>query len=398
MTDIPGDEIGGRIRRLRKRAGLTQAELGQLVDRTQGWVSQVESGQIDVDSLVLIQQLARALRAHPTDIAGPSYGMRTDAEQRAGNAVTRLRYAIQRFDLAPDWPVEPRSAKELAAVVGGLVVLRRSARYADLSEAVPEAIREIHAAAHAADGVEAERLYGLLAAAYKEADTAAHTLGHDDLATLAIERVRWAAVRAADPGLQAVGDFLRVRDLWGLNLWRDALDVIDTRIAALGDVPGAAGTVAGGLHLRAAITAARALNPTEARARITEAEQQLQRIGDQGDPYGITFTAANIMIHAVSVEVEAGDGARAMQLAATTRLPEGTPRSRAARYRLDVSRGCLLNGRSDRALGTLLQAERLAPLMVRNNAHARQTAQQLLHGRAAADERLRLLAGRMRLN
>jgi transcriptional regulator with XRE-family HTH domain len=390
--------VGARIRWLRKRARLTQAELAALIGRSQAWVSQVESGTMDVDSLVLIQQVARALRCHPADFLGPSYGVRTDAEQRASSAVARLRYAIQRFDLAPDWPHEPRSVDELAAAVGTLVVMRRAARYADLAEAVPDVIREIHAAAHAAAGTHAERLYALLAAAYKEADTAAHTLGFEDLATLAIERVRWAAARAADPGLEGVGDFLRVRDLWSLRLWGDALDVIDARIAVLDDVPGAAGTVAGGLHLRAAITAARALNVVEARARIAEAQQHLQRVGHLGDPYGLTFTEANVAIHAVSVEVEAGDGAAAMALAATTRLPEGTPRSRAARYRLDVARGCLLHGRSEHALGSLLQAERLAPLMVRNNAHGRQVAQQLLQGRAGADERLRLLAARMRLN
>jgi hypothetical protein len=357
----------------------------------------VELGQLPVDSLSLIQQLARALRVHPHDITGQPHGLQTDAEQRAATAVNRLRHAVQRFDLASDWPTDPRPTAELAAAVAGLVVLRRAARYAELCDTVPDVIREIHAAAHSATGREAEQLYALLAAAYKEADTSAHTLGHDDLATLAIERFRWAAARAADPGLEAVGTFLRVRDLWTLQLWRDAVDVIDAAIGAIEHVPGAAGTVAGGLHLRAAITSARALDLAGARARIAEAEQQLLRIGDLGDPYGLTFTEANIKIHAVSVEVEAGDGARAMELAAATRLPEGTPRSRAARYRLDVARGCLLQGRREQGLATLLQAERLAPLMIRNNPHARAAVQQLLSTRSAADERLRLMAGRIRL-
>lgn len=398
MDDRP-DSDGARIRRLRKRAGLTQEELGRLVGRSQAWVSGMEGGTIPLDSVALIVQVARALKVHPSDIAGAAIGLSTDAESRAASAVREIRRAMQRFDLAPDWPVDPRPRADLAATVRHLIVLRRTARYADLAEAVPDAIREIHAAACAAAGTEREALFALLAAAHKEADTAAHVLGHDDLATLAIERFRWAAGRAADPALSAVGDYLRVRDLWALRLWADAADVIDARVAALDGLGGAAQTVVGSLHLRGAVTAARALDPDGARARIAEARTALALLPDGGDPYELTFTAANIDIHAVSIEVEAGNGARAMALAAATELPPGTPRSRAARYRMDVARGCVLHGDHRRGLASMLAAERLAPLLVRNNRDARAAvAAMLSHGRGAGDERLRGLAARLRVS
>lgn len=92
---IPGD----RVRRLRRRAGLTQEELAAKVHRTQGWLSRIERCDIDIDSVMLLNSLAWALRAHTNELTGrPYYGV-TDAEERGHNAVAALTRQLRRAEL-----------------------------------------------------------------------------------------------------------------------------------------------------------------------------------------------------------------------------------------------------------------------------------------------------------
>lgn len=387
------DSDGARLRRLRKRAGLTQAEFASLMGRSQSWVSAAENGDITLDSIALINAAATVLRCHPADLTGVPQALASPAEQRARVSLDAIRRVIQRWDLPPDWPVEPRPAAQLAAAVADLTVLRRRARYADLGEAVPDVLRELHAAADHATGHGRERAFGLLAMAYKEADTVAHNMGCDDLATLAVERFRWAAGRAGSPDLEAMGDYLRVRDLWAHGLHGDALSVLSARL----DAGRLDASVAGSLYLRAAITAARSGDEDGAFDWIGEARRAADGLPDARDPFGLTFSPANVAIHAVSVAVESMDGAHALQLAASTRLPADTSRSRTARYRLDVGRGCVYHGAYDRAVAEIEAAERLAPLMIHNSPHARAAVRTLIERRGSR-ERVRRLANRMGLS
>ncbi|MFD0637673.1 hypothetical protein ACFQ9X_45040 [Catenulispora yoronensis] len=282
-----------------------------------------------------------------------------------------------------------------------LTVLRMAARYADLGEAAPSLIRELHAAAYLApSGTESERLHGLLARAYREADTVAHELGYDDLSTLTTERFRAAADRAGDPCLAVVFDYLRVRDLWAADLWPDALGVIDGAIGAIGEPRSdAQASVWGSLQLRAAITAALSSDETEAWQRIALAAETAERIGDGCDPYKLCFGPANVAIHGVAVAVEVRDGARAVQLASQVRMPPNFPASRRGRFHLDFARGWIYYGGYEQALNEIERAERIAPLLVRNNPVAKAAVRSLLsHERRSQRERLRRIAGRMHIS
>jgi transcriptional regulator with XRE-family HTH domain len=371
---------GRRIRRLRRRAGLTQVEFASLMERSQAWVSGVETGAIGLDSIELINRAARVLRVDPGEITGNPRLLPSPAAERAQAAVCGIRRVVQRYDLPPDWPVDPRPYPELAAGVAHLTGLRRAARYADLGEQVPDAIREIHAAAEAAAGSGAEELYALLAMAYKEADAVAHNLGHDDLATLTVERIRWAADRAANPDIAAIGDYLRVRDLWANRLYDDALLVIEQR----GAPARKNGTLRGGRG-----------RGGPARTWMRQAHDLIDA-GVGADLYELTFTGANVAIHDVAAAVETYDGARALALDAAVRTPEAAPRSRRARYRLDIARACVYHGAYERAVGEIEAAERLAPLMIRNSPHMPPIVRTLLERRGAA-ERVRRLASRLNL-
>jgi len=397
---IDGPESdGARIRRLRKRAGLTQTDFGQRMGRSQPWASAIEKGDLEIDSVTLINRAARILNVHPNEVTGRPYNPGSPTEDRGHAAITAIRRVVQRYDLPPDWPIEPRPMAQLRESVRDLTMLRRAARYAHLGEAAPDVLRELHAACWNADGVAAEELYALLAAAYKEADTVAHALGYDDLSTLTTERFRWAAAKSGDPRLAAVGDYLRVRELWALDLWSDALGVIDAALVRLdpaGQAPDL--SVWGSLQLRAAITAARACDAMEAWDRIAFAEEAASAIPAGFDPYELTFSEPNVQIHGVAVAVEMRDGARALELADSTHLPRSLPPSRRGHYHLDVARGALYHGAYEQALAELETAEHTAPLLVRNHPMARSAVRALLTRQRHSGERLRRIADRMHLD
>src|SRR6185437_12674724 len=143
MTEQETD--GQRLRRLRKRAGLTQTELAQHLDRSQAWVSSVECGDLELDSVTLISRVARVLNVHPNEVTGRPYNPGSPTEDRGHAAIVAIRRVVQRYDLPPDWPIEPRPIEQLREAVRQLTKLRRAARYAHLGEASPDVLRELHA-------------------------------------------------------------------------------------------------------------------------------------------------------------------------------------------------------------------------------------------------------------
>jgi hypothetical protein len=263
-------------------------------------------------------------------------------------------------------------------------------------------LRELHAAVWGAQGHHAEQLYGLLARAYRETDAVVHALGYDDLSTLATERFVWAARQANDPLLLAIGDYLRVRDLWANDLWSDALALIDNALVDLErkDTPEAL-SVAGSLQLRAAITAARFCDDARAWDRLAVAREAVERMNAAPgfDPYELTFTAPNVAMHGVAVAVELRDGVRAVELGRQVVLPDDMPGSRVGHHYMDLARGQIYYGDHLAALRSIEAAERAAPLLVRNHpmAHAAVRALVTHHRSANGGERLRRLADRMHL-
>lgn len=403
MAELVGEDDGARVRRFRMRAGLNQTELGALVGRTQGWVSMLESDQVTLDSIALINSLARALRVHPDELTGRPYRHgRSPAEDRGHASISEIRRQLQRFDLAPDWDAPIRSVEGLAALVAEMTALRQKAAYTVLGERISAVLAELQAATHHYTGPDRERCFGLLAVAYREADSVAYGLGYADLSVLATDRIRWASARSGDSYLVAIGDYLRVRELWSTASWDDSLFLLDGALAALDD-PYTAGedkavAVWGAMQLRAAITAARRLDADEAYSRLQLAHEASGRLGDadRHDYYKLVFTRPNVAVHDVAVAVELGDGVEAVSRGATLRLPADMPASRSGHHYLDMSRVWLWYGDRSRALAAMEKAEKIAPIMVRNHPVAQKTVRALLEAENRTyRERLRRLGARM---
>lgn len=66
VSDL-GAEIGARVRRHRKAAGLSGVKLASAADVSQSFLSQLESGQTSV-AIATLYRLAEALGVHPADL------------------------------------------------------------------------------------------------------------------------------------------------------------------------------------------------------------------------------------------------------------------------------------------------------------------------------------------
>lgn len=395
ISEIPIHESpGDRVKMLRRRAGLSQADLGHRVGRSQGWVSQIEHGEIELDKVSVVNELARVLHCHPREITStPDFG---EAGQRGHAAANELLRRLRRLDL----PAEAdggRPLPQLEAELDELGKLRGLARYTELGERTAELIVQLHAATESVDAHVREAAFTLLVHACKEAHSFAYGLGFPNLVELATARARWCAERSDDPLLPAIGDYMAARDAWTTADWEDAMTLVNRALNHVteADAPteDAAG-LAGALHLRAAITAARANQADEAYTRLDAAADAASRM--RVDRYRNWFGAGNVTLHGVAVAVELGDGVQAVRRAKAFVVPEDVPSSRLAHFYLDVARGHVWVGDVERGLAALERADRTAPQLVRNHPMAQATVRSLLRAeRRSTRERLRRMATRL---
>ncbi|MEU7990153.1 helix-turn-helix transcriptional regulator [Streptosporangium canum] len=403
-SDPAAESVGTRVRRARKRAGITQSELARRIGRAQSWVSGIENDSIPLDSIALINTLARTLRVHPNELTARPYRGDTPGEDRGHSAISEIRRHLERYDLDPEWIGEVRPLPELRAATERTRWLRREARYVELADELPALLSELQAATHLYVEPDRSAAFRLLGLTYLAADSVVYNLGYADLSLITTSRVRWAGERAGDPYHGAVFAYLRTRSLWATTSWNDALAVLDRACANIEDeyTAGQAEALAvwGGLQLRAAITAARKNDPAEAWSRHRLATEAVTRLGSRQrtNYYDLSTNQTNVDIHGVAVAVELGDGPQAVQRGEAVRLPKDVQAGRAGHHHLDHARGLLWCGKREAALTELERAEKVAPMLIRNHPMAQQAVRTLLDlERYSYRERIRRLGVRMHI-
>ncbi|WP_327230595.1 helix-turn-helix transcriptional regulator [Streptomyces murinus] len=402
------EEIGRRARRARLRLGMTQADLAAALGKTQGWVSKMERGLIELDRVGLLNRLASELHIHPNDLIGRPYSS-SPAENQWQVAAAAITRELRRYDLAPVFAGTPRPARRLWQETARLHRLRDAAANVAIMQVLPDLFREARALAEVSTGHEREEAFAIYAVCCKFAHTAAHALGHPELVAMACERAAWSARQSADPVMPAVADWMRVWDMWATADWDDAIALSDKAIRSVQQSYDQGEPLAlrawGSLQLRAAVSAARAGHSAEAEDRISHARTAADRMAAYDGPpvydrHSLTFSPGNVQIHAISVALEMHEQHKALTINRRTSptLVDSLPNSRRGHHHMDLARAWLWDGNRDEALKELEKGERFAPQLVRNHPIARSTLRSIVYAeRATTREKLRRMSDRFHL-
>jgi transcriptional regulator with XRE-family HTH domain len=88
--------VGELIRAQRRRRGLSQAALAGLLGRSEGWLSKVERGEIEVDRISVLLQIAEVLRVPASTLMPGTLPELSDVEH---SAALHLRLALSGHDI-----------------------------------------------------------------------------------------------------------------------------------------------------------------------------------------------------------------------------------------------------------------------------------------------------------
>jgi transcriptional regulator with XRE-family HTH domain len=377
MSEEANYRIGARTAELRKIHGMTQRALALRANVSYSLLRKVETGERPA-SLSFTAAVARALSVPVADLTEQPHcsGNASVTSEQAG--VSALRQALGEGD-DQELDTGTRGLAGLRQAVAEIKDHDRRTRHVEAVSALPDVLRHLHRAKQEVPVGARAAVYELLAAAYSYALVALYRLGHLDLAHLADERARTAAMDGDDPLRAAVAEWNHSLILLLDGCCAAGLRSIDRAGTLLDGAPrdAASTAVRGALHLRAAILAARVTDTGFAEAHLIEAQALTAPGQDQANHYGTKFSAPNVAIHRVAVPVELLDGTTAVHRAASVRLPAGTAPSRVGAYCIDLARGWLLHGDRGKALEALQTALRIAPQLTRYHPQVHDTVRSL---------------------
>lgn len=372
-------DIGERIVAFRRRRGMSQAVLAGLVGRSESWLSQVERGVRKVDNLSVIMGLAAALHVPADSLIDKPLRNPSDL------APSAWLDPVRGYLLGYEGLISHRSQ----AVVGAELVLEavnsinglyQAAEYGQAVQLMPELLRSADGLLNVDHSARAIHSY---VAAYVATAKILHKLGETRMSLVAAERAsaaasvtrsiidRALAARQVVQTLMASGEVLAA-EILALRMAR-ALEC--SADAASDDSV----SLQGSLWLLAAVIAARRKERFEAQDRINRADKLARQLGRDANCCWTAFGPTNVAIHAVSVAAELGDAAEALRVAQAvvpSELPAGLM-GRRAQLHLDLGWACTQQRRDSEATIHLLEAERIAPELMRYYPKARDSIREL---------------------
>ncbi|MEV4254852.1 helix-turn-helix transcriptional regulator [Spirillospora sp. NPDC049652] len=365
------DDVGAKIAATRTARRMTQRQLAESAAVSLSLLRKVEQGTRPATDRTL-EALAVALGVPPDVLAG----RRARTDSRVHSVIPALRQAIDAYDLPDDGPV--RALPDLRRVVQEMTVQRLSSRYTVIAETVPPVLAELTRAVHTMPGPDAQQAAGLLTIAYRAADAVAYKYGYYDLSARLVELMRWSAVQSAEPVLAATAAYVRTEVFFASQNLRPGLRALEQAIEAMTPVTLAENAALGALHMRAAVVAARLTEDLRVVDEHLAEARRLAHAVPEGIYTGTAFGPASLHVHEVSVAVELGDAARAVQAAGRQVPLNDLPAERRSHYWIEVARAQLWLGMRRQALRSLHEARHAAPQHVREHPHVRDALVTLL--------------------
>ncbi|MEU3741935.1 helix-turn-helix transcriptional regulator [Streptomyces sp. NPDC032198] len=380
MTDhLP---FGERVRYYRKRRGLSQRQLGDLLGRSEDWVYRVESERIPVNNVKMLADLAHALRVHVEDLQGiPT--LLDDRGSHVGSVPAIRAALMQSRRLAGSLydDREPLRLERLSFEVEAAWSLYQDCQFARLAERLPGLLADARLAAQERTvGAERGHALRLFALTCHVAAVLLRKLGEINLAWTAVDQGDMAAVESGDPrAILALRRGVAHVQLGAgmpaeaVNVTLDAADDLErgwwlSSPATL--------SLYGTLFLNGAVAAARMRNRALADHMIGKAQEAADRLGSDANEMWTSFGPANVNIHRLALALEFEDVLLAVDIAPQVRTA-GLPVERRARARLDAARANAEAGQIDEAADHLKRAYRIAPEQMRAHDLARDLVRRL---------------------
>ncbi|MFI2470974.1 helix-turn-helix domain-containing protein [Streptomyces globisporus] len=363
--DLPNPPTGARVRAARERDGRPQAAIAGLCGISTDYLSQIERGRKNPSGEVLAL-LAAELNVTVGTLLGDAEcgSAKTEPSAAAGSLVVQA--LLQRHGPA----LAPSRARELRIRVEQAWTVWQTSprRFTEADALLPDLIRDVEGTLRALRtgtdvgerrdvlGVSAD-LYGLLRSYYRR-------IGRLDLSLMVADRALRAAEDADDPLRIAAAQ-------WNLGhvllsqpgSEQEAADVAigaSRDLAAEVDSPAAA-AVRGALELVVVVADARARRPWAARERLRAGAAPLARRSGESNTLWTVFGPTNVELHALSIEMTAGDAVEGLRLADRIDVSALPSRERQFTFGLEVAR-CYDLRRDDAAvLVHLLELEQLSP-------------------------------------
>lgn len=356
---------GEKMAYYRRRRGLSQSVLADLVGKTTSWVEKIEAGRANLQMLPNIARVAEVLDISPLELM-PDDIVDVDATTR-GRSVPALRKQLLSYRFVnPRYlatqvepPTLPELTRAVAAAWSGYQASRFGYVVAELHRLLPLAV-----AAAETDGSAQVQLAYL----YQLAASVLTKVGEQDLAFICADRGDRAVQSSPDLAARVSVQRTIAHALLSNTQYDDALAVVEQ---TLGLVPGVPATpelisAVGTTHLVGAMVSARSGDRRAAGAHLQQAHQAAARLHRDANYLWTAFGPTNVAIHEVAVAAELGDYQHASHLGVQVD-PAPLPMERQVRHRLEVARALHYQRQQRDALSLVLEAEARAPEQVRRH-------------------------------
>jgi transcriptional regulator with XRE-family HTH domain len=365
-----GDQlsIGERIAFYRRRRGLSQAVLANLVGRTEDWLSKIERAERDIRRLDVLADLARALRVTLGDLLGEPVLLEDEEEHDDVPAIRDALMAPRRLSrtlFSSSMPLEYIDPGPVARLAEGAWASYQRGDLGRVVTALPGLIKTTQQmeAASSDDAAYRRACAAVSARIHHLAATTLSKIGEADLAWIAAERAMQAADEADDPLVLASAARSGTHALLAVGRFDDAVELGDVAARWLsprmefGDP--AALSLYGMLHLRTAVAAARHQDRL-ANELLAQAGRAADQLGVDANYWQTGFGPSNVELHRVSAALDLGDITQVIDSAPRINV-EHLPVERRVTHLIDLARAFSSVAKDDEALHTLLMAERTSP-------------------------------------
>ncbi|OXM50271.1 transcriptional regulator [Amycolatopsis thailandensis] len=385
-------KVGAAIVAKRHELGLSQKAFGELIGKSESWVSQVERGTHTLDRLSELLRISEALEIPISDLT-PSF---VTAAPNKPLAVSELAMALilssgLRFGLRRPGDPKPRTRQDPAALIDQAAQaweLVHGSSYEALAERLLDLLPDLETAVRADDRAPTQALHEALATAYHAAAAVLSKLDESAAAWVAADRALGAAERAGDPMLVAAGAFrltLAFQSARSLDLAQATAQSADDALTGFDAADPVVVSLRGALNLQLAVIASRRDDAERAYGHLDLARGLAERNGTDRNDHGTEFGPANVGVHEVSIALALGDAGRARRvgdaLDATSLSPE-----RRARLLIDLARAHAQARTLAKVVAALTEADDLAPQQVRAHPAVRALLRDLGETAAATED------------